>query len=395
MTNHNLSEEQELLVKAQNVALEIEGWSSLVDESGEFPIQSFNALRRGGLMGILIPKKYGGGGASLSLFSKICQIVGGACLSSGMLWAMHAQQTAILRDFANEALKKRILPRIASGEIYVVSVTSSKNNNQGVFTAESTITKEEGNISFERHAPTVSGAAHGDAFLITIRESADKPNLTFVYAEKDQVQIQVNPTWNSMGMRGTQSCEMSLKGSIPFDQLISPDGGFDRINQISMVPIGHVAWASTWLGAVKSSFIKSKKIIRSSSSKSRLNHNSDLFLEKVARIRMKLGIVDNYISEYIKKHLIMISSTDERGKVQDIGLTIEANNLKILSSELLCECVDELVQLMGVRDGYLKNSEIPLERLYRDIRSARLMINNFDLLTINGKLSLVENYKIY
>ena len=47
--------------------------------------------------------------------------------------------------------------------------------------------------------------------------------------------------------------------------------------------------------------------------------------------------------------------------------------LKVLASEQLFEVVNRLIQLAGLRYGYLKNSTVPLERTMRDLRSASLM----------------------
>jgi acyl-CoA dehydrogenase len=41
--------------------------------------------------------------------------------------------------------------------------------------------------------------------------------------------------------------------------------------------------------------------------------------------------------------------------------------------------------------GYMKNTALDLERVFRDLRSATLMYHNDRLLGANGKLILVEN----
>jgi acyl-CoA dehydrogenase len=70
---------------------------------------------------------------------------------------------------------------------------------------------------------------------------------------------------------------------------------------------------------------------------------------------------------------------------------IELNNLKIASSEVAFRVVDELVQLAGLREGYLEEGEMGLERVFRDVRSASLMYSNERLRQINGRLLLVEH----
>src|SRR5260370_29257318 len=69
---------------------------------------------------------------------------------------------------------------------------------------------------------------------------------------------------------------------------------------------------------------------------------------------------------------------------------IHINTLKILAAELPFQAVDELIQLLGMRYGYMRNKRAPLERIFRDLRSASLMYSNDRLLIANGKLALVD-----
>jgi len=69
---------------------------------------------------------------------------------------------------------------------------------------------------------------------------------------------------------------------------------------------------------------------------------------------------------------------------------ITINNLKIMASEWLYEVVDELVQLCGLRYGYVRNEATRLERTLRDLRSASLMFSNDRLSKANGKLVFVD-----
>ena len=69
---------------------------------------------------------------------------------------------------------------------------------------------------------------------------------------------------------------------------------------------------------------------------------------------------------------------------------IHVNNLKLLSSDMLFTAINQLVQLSGLRYGYEKNNRVPLERTFRDLRSASLMYANDRLLVANGKLALLD-----
>ncbi|WP_338553875.1 acyl-CoA dehydrogenase family protein [Paenibacillus sp. KS-LC4] len=380
----------DLLKTAKGLAVQIENYSHQVDREGKFPEQSVQLLRDNGLMGVLIPHQYGGADVPLDVLVKLCEVISGACLNTGMIWGMHMQQVAILAEYAEDSLKTRLLPRIARGEVYVVSVTSSHNKTGSGFASESAIQKAGSEIKFERNAPTVTGANYGDGYLLTIREDDNKSNLAFVYAERNQLTMDSEPTWDAMGMRGTQSCKLSLTGTVPKDQFINPPGGFASIAHQTMNPIAHIAWVACWLGAVKAGYFKTLKWLRHPENRQAYDLRSSSLIEKLARIRMKIDTVQTYLQAVTQEYSQYrgLEAVDAKTNTQPFKMRI--NYLKILGSEMLGEAIDELIQLVGLKYGYLKNETLPLERIFRDMRSSRLMLNNANLLLANGSFALLE-----
>ncbi|MFD0590162.1 acyl-CoA dehydrogenase family protein [Paenibacillus sp. GCM10027627] len=383
---------EEVMAAVNTAAKKIELYADSVDKNGVFPLESIGVLRESGLMGILIPEQHGGFGASLSQFSDACRMIAGACLSTGMIWSMHVQQSVLLAEYGSDSLKKRLLPQIAGGEAYIVSVTSDVNTGSQAFNTNSVLEIIEDYASIVRHAPTATGAEYGDGFLITMKEHRENSNLLFVYAEKQQISLQLNSGWSSMGMRGTQSCAISIDGKVPVDQIISPETArFEEINQRVMAPVGHIAWASCWLGAVKEVYKKMVKTFRHPDHRKRFSLQSESFLEKLAKIRQKIDVVETYLNSYIRDYTEMLSSQNESSQAfASTAFKMKTNNLKIVASDYLFEAVNQLIDISGLAFGYLKNDHVPLERVFRDIRSASMMINNQKLLLVNGTLALIE-----
>ncbi|NIL64671.1 hypothetical protein [Salinispora arenicola] len=52
------------------------------------------------------------------------------------------------------------------------------------------------------------------------------------------------------------------------------------------------------------------------------------------------------------------------------------NNLKVQAAEQCFGAADEMVELVGLRHGYLRSSSLYLERVFRDLRSASLNYAN-------------------
>ena len=60
-----------------------------VDRQARFPAEAFATLRAERLMSILVPADLGGEGASISDVVDICYMLGRACASTAMIYAMH------------------------------------------------------------------------------------------------------------------------------------------------------------------------------------------------------------------------------------------------------------------------------------------------------------------
>lgn len=66
------------------------------------------------------------------------------------------------------------------------------------------------------------------------------------------------------------------------------------------------------------------------------------------------------------------------------------NAVKVTASEQCYAAVDELVELAGLRHGYLRGSPLALERALRDLRSASLNYSNDRLHLADGALTLMD-----
>ena len=87
-----------------------------VDKSGEFPQESFDALRRADFHAPHIGEEYGGVGADALATCIVIEEVARACMSSSLIPAVNKLGTMPIILAAGEDLKKKYLPPVASGE---------------------------------------------------------------------------------------------------------------------------------------------------------------------------------------------------------------------------------------------------------------------------------------
>lgn len=363
-----------------------------LDADAAFPEAGLAALRESGLMGLIVPREYGGLGSSYATMSAVASSLAEACMSTSLVWGMHCQQVGAFADHASEELRSSVLPRIAAGEIYVASVTSERGKGGHLLTALAQLEEADGRLLLRRDAPVVTGGLAADAFLVTMRANADAPpsDVELVWAEREELEVETRSDWNPMGARGTHSVALSLAGSVDRGNLVGRNG-FREVALMSMVPLGHIVWASSWLGAARGAFGKMLGILRNPKTRRDYDVTSDLFATRLAEIRLELASVSAYLGRTIDEYERRRARPDQRLEdYEEPSFQLQINELKILASERLFHAVDRLVELGGLRYGYLRGSPVPLERVFRDLRSASLMYANERLLVANGKLALLD-----
>ncbi|MFJ9824217.1 acyl-CoA dehydrogenase family protein [Streptomyces sp. NPDC101160] len=355
------------------------------DENAGFPVAALDALRTHRLLGLLVPTEYGGLGGTAATMVDVALRLAREDLSVGVIFAMHCQQVATLVRYASPELRAELLPAIARGESYLASVTTEAGTGGSLLAAESTTEAGDGLVHIDRNAPIVTGGIHADAFLITaLAPGATSPNqVSLVYAHRDQLQVEVRGDWQPLGMRATSSVPMRLTGAVPEHQLVGPPGDFRSMVTALFGPYAHLGWAACWLGASAGALSRVIRHVRSPQGRKRFDTRSDLLLRRLAQVRGGLDTV----------HSLLRHTLDVLDRTEDLSqapVQLLLNTLKTEAAERCFGAVDELVELVGIQHGYLRNSPLFLERTFRDLRSASLNYSNDRLYRANGSLSLLD-----
>ncbi len=98
-----------------------------IDETGEYPPEVLDGLRRLGAFGMKVPVEYGGLGLSQVEYAKVMQLLGSYDSNVGALLSAH-QSIGVpqpLKLFGSEELKRRYLPRVARGAITAFALTET------------------------------------------------------------------------------------------------------------------------------------------------------------------------------------------------------------------------------------------------------------------------------
>jgi len=358
-----------------------------VDAEGRFPREAFRAARDSGLMGLLVPAEHGGWGGSPAHLVEIAGALGGACQSTAAAWVMHCQQVDALARFASPRLRAEVLPRVATGQLYLGSVTTERSGGGRLLTGHSALEAGDDGFRLRRDAPIVTGAGHADAFLVKVRSAPDAPptDLSLVYVPRDRVRIDTTGGWNAMGVRGVDNLAMTMTASVPPTHLIGGRGRFGEIAVESFAPIAHLGWAATWLGAAHRCWVDLLVHLRRPTTSA--NPREPLTAERIARVRGRLEVVNAYLHTVLAE---VLTRRREALSLADTPTQIHLNTLKVLAAEQCAEAARGMIRLAGLDLGYRRDSPVPLERLLRDLTAASLTYSDTRLLLANGALSALD-----
>src|SRR5207245_8080406 len=100
---------------AQAVALPL---AAEVDRDHRFPEEAVSAASEAGLLGVLIPREFGGAGLDALAFTLCIDELAQACASTSVIVDVHTSVgSEPILLFGSDEQKKRSLPRMASGQL--------------------------------------------------------------------------------------------------------------------------------------------------------------------------------------------------------------------------------------------------------------------------------------
>lgn len=346
------------------------------DKLNQFSVENLALVRRHGLMGAAVPKVTGGLGLEIEQLASVALVIGKGCLSTALVWSMHSQQVSVLAKSQSSAAVQALEQVVEEG-VLIASVTSEVGKGGDIFRALAPImTQKDGRIAFERTAPTVSYGLQSLYYLVTMRadEQAPDTDVKFVLVSRLDGGVESTGEWDAMGVRGTQSIPMTFQIKASAENILPEN--FRLMALRHFVPSGQILWAASWLGAVQGLFDRMLEQVAANKQVFGVKLKSDLYVSRIADLKVKLLAIESMLDHTIECYKRFLRhSTDG----VDFDLITRVNGLKVYVSEQVVVIVDKILELSGLGKGYRADPSLGVERLYRDLLSAKLMYSNDSL----------------
>jgi acyl-CoA dehydrogenase len=345
--------------------------AAAVDAAARFPAEAFAEIRQQRLLGIMVPQSLGGEGATIAELADICFILGQACSSTALIFAMHQIKMAcLIRHSRGNAALERILRQIASDQLLMASSTTEGQAGGNVRSSDAAIEHVGEEVTLERKATVISYAAEADGIVTTARRAPDaagSDQVLLVLLKKDYT-LERLQSWDTLGMRGTHSEGFSLRARAPVQQVLADP--YEKIHPQTMVPHAHIFWGSVWAGIAAAATIKAQAFVRNAlrGSGGQMPPGAAHFTKAASSLRTLRSVLNSAMRSY----QAVMSDEKATGALEFQSMITLT---KVQASELAVETVLAALRACGL-SGFRNDSEFSIGRHLRDVLSAPLMINN-------------------
>jgi acyl-CoA dehydrogenase len=359
--------------------------ATAVDRDARFPHEALAAARSQRLLGIMVPHDLGGEGASLSDAVDVCYMLGRACASTAMIYAMHQTKVSLVVRHGRESpWHQRLLRRLCAEQLLLASSTTEGKSGGDVRNSVGAIQSENGRIALVRDATVISYGEHADGIVTTARRSPDaapSDQVLVVFLKEDYALDRI-VGWDTLGMRGTCSSGFKLQAAGESGQILPEPYG--KIHARTMLPVAHLTWSGAWTGIAAGALERARLFIRNAARASggQLPPGSAHLARANASLRTLRALVASAAQRF------EAVAWDETA-LESVEFQMAMNLLKVNASELATATVMSSLQASGLT-GYRNDGEFSIGRYLRDILSSPIMINNDRILANVATASMLS-----
>ncbi len=378
-----LTEEQRLIQETARAFAdnEIAPVADAHNRAGTFPKALVKRMGELGFMGMLVPEAYGGNGIGNMGLVLALEEVNRACASTGVtLSVQNSLVCAPIVHWGNEALKKKYLPKLASGEhmgAYALSEPGSGSDAAGLVTGA---VKDGDSFVLNGTKNFITTGAEADVVIAMVRTdpSHKTRGITAFLVESSWKGYHVGKKEDKMGLRSSSTVQLVFEDlRVPASNVLGEIGiGF----KIAMHTLdgGRIGIATQAVGIAQACLDASVKYAEE-------REAFDQQIGKFQAIQFKLA---NMATRIEAARLLVYNAARLKDADQPHGK--EAAMAKLFASEMSNEAAREAVQIHGGA-GYLE--DFPVERYFRDARITEIYEGTSEIQRIVIARHLLKNLR--
>jgi butyryl-CoA dehydrogenase len=336
---------------------ELEPIAAEIDESREFPTATLKKMAGLGLMGVVIPEKYGGAGMDFTTLAIICEEISRVCASHGVITAVTNSLCAYpLYHFGTEDQRKKYLPDLCSGKVLgAIGITEPNAGSDPAGMETTAVLKGDHYVVNGTKAWITNGQAAGTFIIFAYTDPSQRhKGMSAFIVGKDFQGFSVGKHENLMGIRATGNCELIMDECVvPKENLLGKEGdGFKIL--MHTLDTSRIDIGAQGVGISQGALDASVKYAK----------ERKQFGQAIGEFEMVQDMIAQMSALTDAARLLVYRSA----WMKDTGVeryTREAAIAKYYAAEVVVAVTRMAVQIHG-GNGYSK--DYPVERMYRDAK---------------------------
>ena len=326
------------------------------DHNKEFPADNLKQMGELGLMGMMVPPEYNGGGADTVSYVLALAEIAYCCASTAVVMSVHNSIVceSILR-YGSEEQRKRFLTQLATGEhIGAFALTEPQAGSDPVHQNTTAVVDGDDYI-LNGTKRFITTGKNADLIIVTAKTDPQQGHkgISAFIVEQGSKGLAVGREEDKLGLRASDTTDLIFEDCrVPAANRLGDEGeGF----KLAMTALdgGRIGIAAQSVGVGQAAFDAAVKYTQ----------EREQFGRKISKFQGLRWMVADMATELEAARMLMFSaaSLKDRGE----RYTTQASIAKLYASEMVNRITAQALQIHG---GYGFTKEYPVERYYRDAR---------------------------
>lgn len=347
---------------ARSIATEhVEPVAAELDRTGEYPWQVIKALQDAKLMGMWIPKDYGGADSGLLNLCIVVEEISRVCGGIGCTYVVNALGSLPIIVGGTEDQKRKYLPEIAEGKKLIAFCLSEKDagSDAGSLRTLATRDGEDYIINGDKKWTTNGAAASLYTVFATVNPERGTRGVSGLIVERETPGFELGKREDLMGIRCVPVNETHFRNvRVPASNLLGGTEGRGFKHAMMTLDIARPFVAAQGLGIAQGALDLALQYTK----------QRQQFGQSIASFQgIQFMLADMATQVEAARHLVYTAARAVDAGVKDVS-KISAMS-KVFATDTAMKVATDAVQLFG---GYGYCRDYPVEKYMRDAKITQI-----------------------
>jgi len=228
----------------------LEGVAAALDHSGIYPKDLMAQLAAEGVLGMLLPERWGGADLGFITYVEVVKTLSHGCAAIASILNHHALAGSAIAQWGNDGQKFRVLPALAKGELLASFAIGEAGPAIGIGPDALIATRHGTRFTLTGTKAYVRNAGVADIYVVfaTLAEPVGAHSLAAFIVEAGTPGMTIGPPMETMGLNGCPVADLNFSGAFISEDTVLHDLGAGTAIAERLLYLGAVAEAAQTVG---------------------------------------------------------------------------------------------------------------------------------------------------